>query len=147
MVPPAVVSADSAFGQLVVEMKQTLWVPIWMIGLGAAHFFAPHWIFVSMSAVATVFLTSLLSGLDGPELHSETIAGFTVEELAADLWSEGGNRQLPLYLAGIGTGIVPATDWFTARVDGQTVLILEHIDITPTQESTRMSDISPRMEA
>ena len=38
-------------------------------------------------------------------------------------------RDLSVYLAGVGFGVQPATDWYTAIINGQRVLVLESVEI------------------
>ena len=115
-------------------MTNTLWIPLWFIALGAAHFFGPSWLFIALSAVGTAFLTSLMQFAAGPSHDKNTLVkwdGFTLEELERDVLDpDGENDNLPLYLAGVGYGVLPVTDWFTANMGGRRVLILEHIGET-----------------
>ena len=112
-------------------MNSTLVVPLWFIALGAAHFFGPHWLFIALSAIGTAHLSAMLSYLSGPTEHSVALTthGYTVEELYAALSDAPGDPDhWPVCLGGVGVGILPVTDWFTARIGGKTVVVLEHIE-------------------
>ena len=112
-------------------MTPSVWAPIWVCALTAAHYFTPNWLFVSVAAVATAFLSSLITYLAGPHEHIGALkpTGYTLEELARDVLDpDGENHDLSLCLGGVGVGIVPVTDWYIARLDGQRTVILEHIE-------------------
>ncbi len=53
--------------------------------------------------------------------------------LLHELMDEGVDDDLPLYLAGVHHGVTPATDWYTAVVDGQHVLVLETVEMAHAQ--------------
>ena len=59
--------------------------------------------------------------------HPFTLQDLTVETSA---FYEAEIMPLPIYLVGIVGEVVPATGWYTARIDGQRVLVLESEDRT-----------------
>mgnify|MGYP001594692600 CR=1 FL=1 len=112
-------------------MTNSLWIPLWMMAIGAAHFFAPSWYVVAVLAVACAHLTAVLAYVQGPSerLGVLKLHGYTLEELARDVLDpDGENDRLPLCIGVNGLGLVPVTDWYTARVGGQRCVILEHIE-------------------
>ena len=109
-------------------MSSTLFVPLWFIALGAAHFMGNHFLFILWSSLGTAHLSYLMAQdvQNEPELNTgaETIEAFTLQDLEMDA---AGNEFMPLYIGGIKDGLNPVTDWYVARVDHQQVIILEHV--------------------
>jgi hypothetical protein len=111
-------------------MTNSLWVPICMVALWGAFISGSEWAFVGVSTVSTVWLTLVIQ--HAKHAYDRNMGqlkwdGWTIEELLADVTSEGDNKDMPLYMAGVGYGILPVTDWYTARIDGRLVVILEHL--------------------
>ncbi len=74
-------------------------------------------------AVAVILLSFVLAHpLDTVESGAATVKDVVLQDL------ESLPYDMPVYLAGVGFGVRPATDWYTAVVDGQRVLILEPVE-------------------
>ena len=75
-------------------------------------------------AVAVILLSYVLAA---SRMDIESGAASVRNLLLQDL--ESLPYDMPVYLAGVGFGVRPATDWYTAVVDGQRVLILEPVEV------------------
>lgn len=63
--------------------------------------------------------------------------GYLRLEDLATAWAKWGvSPDSPVYIAGRG-GIQPAREYFTCRLDGQQVLVIEGADHAPSMEQTR----------
>lgn len=102
-----------------------------------------YWI---VTAIMIVWLVALTRQFEGPSLGAEALGRVTIGTLVrvmlqrVAIQARGSIEDpatatkgrdlldtLPLYIAGMGVGVVPVNDWFTAQVDGQEVVILEHV--------------------
>ncbi len=73
--------------------------------------------------VAIILLSAVLAA-SAPMVESgaETVCTVRLQDL------ESLPFDMPVYLAGVAFGVRPATDWYTAVVDGQRVLVLEPVE-------------------
>lgn len=94
--------------------------------LAAAYFCGAHghWVIAAGLILVTTVLVERLEG--PPEQGATAFAPISTRSLTAQ--GSPATWDLPLYVAGIGRGILPAHDWFTAQMDGRQVLILEAVD-------------------
>ncbi len=76
---------------------------------------------------AAIVLLSFV--LAHPEGGVETGAADFGSVTLDDLQEELDYENLPIYLAGVSFGVMPALDWYTAQVDGKRVLVLETVEM------------------
>ncbi len=108
-------------------MKRSLLAP-GLIGLvmlaGATGHVA---LMLGAGSAAIAIFASLLYRQPEIEVQASELRKFSI----AGLWAleQPSVRYLPLYVAGVGFGVKPAMDWYTAQVDGMKVLVIEPVEV------------------
>ena len=109
-------------------MRTALWLPACAIILGVVDHYVPA-AFWPVACIAFIWLVAKVEALEGPpHLQGDKAAPHLTLLGVTDAVGNANQVELeeaPLYMAGPG-GVEPITDWFTARIGGQRVLILEH---------------------
>ena len=77
-----------------------------------------------------LFAYLLARQTDGVETGAAILGRVTMRSLIFGMYAHGTlYYDYPIYLSGVNFGVMPATDWYTAKVDGQTVLVLEPVEM------------------